>query len=180
MTKIDFGLVVPGRIMEEDLKIVNKSDHNVVVKVLCLCDNEEFLEHDEYVYSIRKAVNFEYNEKYFIMLAPKTEIDCKVALKVPNHYKRLKIAGHLDISVKNTPGSLNVPIQSYNHIPRVTCNKELFSVKHGFKLIRLAHKVNRRQEFKIPFKNTSHKPLTVECNFHKDPSNKLMCNNLKF
>ena len=113
--------------MEEDVRIKNVSSHNVVIKVVCLCDNEEFLEHDEYVYSIRKAVNFEYNEKYFIMLAPNTEIECKVALKVPDFYKKIKILGNLKISIKNMPGMIKVPIHSFNHCPNVTCNKELFS-----------------------------------------------------
>ena len=33
LKKVDFGLVVPGRIMEEDLKIKNKSNESVVLKV---------------------------------------------------------------------------------------------------------------------------------------------------
>ena len=65
--KVDYGLVVPGRIMEEDLKIKNRSTESIVLKVLCLCTNKIFEEHDEYVYSVRKASNYDYNEKYIIL-----------------------------------------------------------------------------------------------------------------
>jgi len=68
--KIDFGLVVPGRIMEEDMKIQNMGPESIVLKVVCLCNNPEFADHDEYVYSVRKANNYDYNEKYFILLPP--------------------------------------------------------------------------------------------------------------
>jgi predicted RNA methylase len=57
--------------------------------VLCLCNNPEFLDHDEYVYSVRKALNYDYNEKYFILLPGASTIHLKVALKVPNYYKRI-------------------------------------------------------------------------------------------
>ena len=39
-------------------------------------------------------------------------------------------------------------------------------------MIRLANKAGKKQEFKIPFKNTSPRPLTVECDFHKDENDK--------
>lgn len=60
-----------------------------MLKVLCLCNNPEFLDHDEYVYSVRKALNYDYNEKYFILLPGASTIHLKVALKVPNYYKRI-------------------------------------------------------------------------------------------
>jgi hypothetical protein len=104
--KVDFGLVVPGRIMEEDLKIKNNSFESVVLKVLCLCTNEEFLDHDEYVYSVRKASNYDYNEKYFILLPPNSSIHLKVALKVPNYYKRIELVGYVDISIKHIEGKI--------------------------------------------------------------------------
>lgn len=170
--KIDFGLVVPGRIMEEDVKIKNISNESVVLKVLCLCTNEEFLDHDEYVYSVRKASNYDYNEKYFILLPPNSSIHLKVALKVPNYYKRIELKGSVDVSIKHIDGKIELPIYGFNHIPKIVCSKELFSVSYGFRVIRLAHKKGKKQEFKIPFKNTSPRPLTVECDFHKDETDK--------
>ncbi len=142
--KVDFGLVVPGRIMEEDLKIKNKSNDSVVLKVLCLCTNEVFLDHDEYVYSVRKASNYDYNEKYFILLPPNSSIHLKVALKVPNYYKRLELTGTVDISIKHVEGKMVIPITSFNHVPRITCSKELHSDQFGFKVIRLAHKKGKK------------------------------------
>lgn len=164
--------MVPGRIMEEDLKIMNRSSESIVLKVICLCENDEFADHDEYVYSVRKANNYDYNEKYFILLTPNSSIHLKVALKVPNFYKRIELRGNLAISVKNVEGIVDVPITSFNHVPKITCEKELFSHSYGFNVIRLAHKKGKKQEFKIPFKNTSPRPLTVELEFHKDPDTK--------
>ena len=42
----------------------NLSTENVLVKVSCDCSNKEFLEHDEYVYSIRKESIYDYNEEF--------------------------------------------------------------------------------------------------------------------
>ncbi len=113
--------------MEEDLKIMNMGSESIVLKVICLCNNEEFADHDEYVYSIRKANNYDYNEKYFILLTPNSSIHLKVALKVPNYYKRIELRGSISISVKHIEGEVEVPITSFNHVPRITCEKELFS-----------------------------------------------------
>jgi len=168
MEKVDFGLVVPGRIMEEDLKITNKGKESVVVKILCLCTNDEFLEHDEYVYSVRKTTNYDYNEKYFVLLPPFSAMSLKVALKVPNFYKKINIKGFVEISAKNFSGKIKVPVTSFNHIPRITCSKELHSTAHGFNIIRLAHKQGKKQEFKIPFKNNSPKPVTIDLGFYED------------
>lgn len=113
--------------MEDDLKIKNNSTDSIVLKVLCLCTNKEFEEHDEYVYSIRKASNYDYNEKYFILLPPNSLIHLKVALKVPNYYKRINLTGVLDLSIKHVEGKMELPITAFNHIPRILCKKELHS-----------------------------------------------------
>ena len=113
--------------MEDDLKIKNNSTDSIVLKVLCLCTNKEFEEHDEYVYSIRKASNYDYNEKYFILLPPNSGIHLKVALKVPNFYKRISLVGIVDVSIKQMEGKIEIPIAAFNHVPRIMCPKELFS-----------------------------------------------------
>lgn len=77
-------MVVAGNIFEESLEITNKWSDSVVLKVVVTCTNKEFEEHDEYVYSIRKTVNYDYNEKYAVLLPPGKTIFFKVALKVPN------------------------------------------------------------------------------------------------
>ena len=111
---------------------------------MCLCTNKEFLDHDEYVYSVRKASNYDYNEKYFILLPPNSTIHLKVALKVPNYYKKLELTGLIDISIKHMDGRIELPVTSFNHVPRIICIKELYSDQFGFKVIRLAHKHGKK------------------------------------
>ena len=98
-----------------------------MLKVLCLCTNDEFLEHDEYVYSVRKSNNYDYNEKYFVLLPPFSSIHLKVALKVPNYYKKVNLSGYVEASIKNIKGSIKIPIKSFNYIPKIVCSKQLFS-----------------------------------------------------
>ncbi len=45
---------MPGNIFEENFEVFNKTNENLVVKMVVYCLNPEFEEHDEYVYSIRK------------------------------------------------------------------------------------------------------------------------------
>ena len=87
-------------IKEEDLKITNLSEEGIVVKITCLCTNQEFLDHDEYVYSIRKASIYDYNEKYFVLLPANSFIHFKVALKVPDYYKKIALKGYVEITVQ--------------------------------------------------------------------------------
>lgn len=60
--------MIAGNIFEENLEIVNKWNDNIVVKVLVTCSNKEFEDHDEYVYSVRKTINYDYNEKYSVLV----------------------------------------------------------------------------------------------------------------
>ena len=106
--------------------------------------NKKFEDHDEYVYSVRKASNYDYNEKYFILLPPNSSIHLKVALKVPNYYKRIELTGMVDISIKHMEGKIEIPITSFNHVPRIICPRELHSDSYGFKVIRLAHKKGKK------------------------------------
>ena len=39
---IKYGIVLPGYIIEEDYEVFNKSNENLVLKVVVLCHNEEF------------------------------------------------------------------------------------------------------------------------------------------
>lgn len=71
-----------------------------MIKVVCICINEEFLEHDEYVYSIRKTNIYDYNEKYFVLLPVNSNINFKVALKVPDYFKKIVLKGHVEISIQ--------------------------------------------------------------------------------
>ena len=80
--------------------ITNLCLENIVVKTVCLCTNEEFLEHDEYVYSIRKSNIYDYNEKYFVLLPINSQIHFKVAVKAPDYYKKIVLKGYIEISVQ--------------------------------------------------------------------------------
>lgn len=39
---IKYGIVLPGYIIEEDYEVFNKSNENLVLKVVVLCHNAEF------------------------------------------------------------------------------------------------------------------------------------------
>ncbi len=82
-----------GNIFEETLEILNRWSESVVVKLLVVCSNREFDEHDEYVYSVRKTTNYDYNEKYTVLVPPFRSICFKIALKVPNVEKEYDLAG---------------------------------------------------------------------------------------
>jgi hypothetical protein len=62
-TKFDFGDVLPGNIMEENLEIRNKSSEYLLVKITVLCHNPDLAALDEYVYSVRKLPGYDYNER---------------------------------------------------------------------------------------------------------------------
>jgi len=66
LENIRFGVVFPGNIFEDAVEIANRSNDTVVLKAVGLCLNPEFDSHGEYVYSIRKTTNYDYNEKLTI------------------------------------------------------------------------------------------------------------------
>ena len=69
-SEIKFNNVLPGNIFEESFDIFNKSKESIVLKINTICLNQEFETLDEYVYSIRKNNNYDYNEKFIFLLAP--------------------------------------------------------------------------------------------------------------
>ena len=68
--EIKFNNVLPGNIFEESFDTFNKSNESIVLKINTICLNQEFETLDEYVYSIRKYNNYDYNEKFIFLLAP--------------------------------------------------------------------------------------------------------------
>lgn len=66
------------------MDIFNKCNESLVVKVVVLCHNEEFEDDDEYVYSVRKITNYDYNERFIVLIPPYKSMNFKIALKVPN------------------------------------------------------------------------------------------------
>ena len=69
-SEIKFNNVLPGNIFEESFDIFNISNESIVLKINTMCLNQEFETLDEYVYSIRKYNNYDYNEKFIFLLAP--------------------------------------------------------------------------------------------------------------
>lgn len=83
MDCVKFGMVFAGNIFEEEVEILNKTKEIAFVKVVGLCLNPEFESHGEYVYSIRKATNYDYNEKLVLSIPSFSSVKVHVALKVP-------------------------------------------------------------------------------------------------
>lgn len=81
---IKYGSVISGNIFEEDLEISNKQIDSLVLKILVQCHNQEFDDHDEYVFSVRKTCNYDYNEKFVVIIPPLKSHLFKIAMKVPN------------------------------------------------------------------------------------------------
>ena len=97
--EIKFPLVLPGNIFEESFEIFNKSNESLVVKVSAICNNPEFEDHDEYVFSVRKTINYDYNVKHIVLIPPYKNIPFKVALKVPNTGAKI-IRGAIFVSIQ--------------------------------------------------------------------------------
>lgn len=64
---------------------------------MVICSNEELDDHDEYVYSVRKTVGYEYNEKFVVLIPPNKSQTFKIALKVPNLEKECEIHGYTSV-----------------------------------------------------------------------------------
>jgi len=65
-----FDNVFPGNIFEKSFDIFNKSNESIVLKINAICLNQEFETLDEYVYSLRRNTNYDYNEKFIVLLQP--------------------------------------------------------------------------------------------------------------
>ena len=60
---IDFGKIIPGYICEEEITITNTTNSTLLIYIHVVCKNDEYEALDEYVYSVRKLTNYDYNEK---------------------------------------------------------------------------------------------------------------------
>ena len=128
-----------------------------------VCLNPELEDHDEYVYSVRKINVFDYNEKFFVLLAPLSSMKFKIALKVPNLKDRRELKGSATLALQGSEASLTVPIKANIDIPKLHCPKELYNTKFGCQVIRLAIKKGKKQDCKIPLKNCN--SLGYSCEF---------------
>lgn len=166
--QIKFGTVIPGNIFEDDLEIQSKIPENLVLKIVVQCHNKEFDDHDEYVFSVRKTVNYDYNEKFALILQPHKTHLFKIALKVPNVKQPNALKGSVVISVQGIDSHITIPISATVEIPSLICTKELFNIEQGLQVIKLAVKKGKKPDCKIPFKNCSNINLALEAEWLQD------------
>ena len=81
---VDFGSSLPGYVLEEALILQNLTSVPFSIKATVLCFDDEMNELDEYVFSVRKEDNYEYNESQVCKIGANGSAKLFVALKAPN------------------------------------------------------------------------------------------------
>jgi len=170
--EISYGHCFPGQIAEEQLDIVNKSGHDFVVQILVSCLNDDLQDTEEYVYSIRRSHLYDYNDKHFLIMAPYSVAGFKLAMKVPSMRMNGRIIGNVSISVQGAMGSYIIDLNANVSVPKVFCPKELCFKGLDYKIVKLAIKEGKKQEFKIPIRNQGEVPVTLELEFHEPESHR--------
>jgi len=168
--EISYGYCYPGQILEESLDIVNKSGHDFVVQIIVSCLNDELQDTEEYVFSVRRSHLYDYNDKHYLIMAPYSVAGFKFALKVPNVRLNGKVVGQVHISVQGATGSYILDLSANVTLPKVFCPKELAFKGLDYKVVKLAIKEGKKQEFKIPIRNQGAAPITLELDFHEPES----------
>lgn len=95
--------------------------------MIAKCNNDEFNDLDEYVFSVRSNERYEYFEEVRFKIRAKERAQVKVAVKVPPVKENYKISGVLEIQLENTK-PLCLPISVSCEVPEVVCLKKLFKV----------------------------------------------------
>lgn len=111
-TRLQFGVVFPGMIKEQKLMIENPSKLNLTLKVKVDCHNQEFDDLEEYVYSIRKPPQFDYNDTYYVIMNEKDFITFQVAIKVPKIRDMKTMHGEITISSEECEGSFSIRLEA--------------------------------------------------------------------
>jgi len=140
------------------------------VQIIVSCINEELQNTDEYVYSVRRSHLYDYNDKHYLIMAPHSCASFKFALKVPNFKINGSIQGQVQISIQGVSGSHVLNLSATPTIPRVYCPKELHLNGLSHNVIKLAVKEGKKQDFKLPIRNTGEVPVTLELEFY-EPKN---------
>jgi hypothetical protein len=170
--ELPYGSCFPGQIIEEHLDIVNRSGHDFVVQIIVTCLNDDLQNTEEYVYSVRRSHLYDYNDKHYLIMAPYSCADFKFALKAPNLRMNGKIMGQAEISIQGLDGSIIVDLIAKVSIPKVFCPKELAFQGLDYKVIKVAVKEGKKQELKIPIRNSGDVPVTLELEFYDPNENK--------
>jgi len=170
--EISYGHCFPGQILEEHLDIVNKSGHDFVVQIIVSCSNDELQETEEYVYSVRRSHLYDYNDKHYLIMAPYSIASFKFAMKVPNLRINGKVDGQVEVSIQGASGSYILDLTTNVTVPKVFCPKELLFKGLDYKVVKIAVKEGKKQDFKIPIRNQGEAPITLELEFHDPETNK--------
>jgi len=165
-SNIDFGAIFPGQVVDESLEIVNKTNQNLVVEIYLNCENPDFEDTEEYVYSIRRSHLYDFNDKHYLIMTPYSSASFKVTLKGPCAKKTCDNKGSMDIFIQGIESSFRVQLESKIAVPKVFCPKALFHRQTGCDIINLIAKEGRKSEFKLPIKNTSDIPVSLELSFY--------------
>lgn len=163
---IDFGELLPGQILEENLIIMNTlANTKVPFKIKVNCLTKEFDELDEYVYSMRRPTNndsYNYNDTFLILLTCKSVSYYKVAIKVPNIKEEKEILGSIELVSNECQGSITIPIKAKIIVPSVKCEKMITLKSLGLPVVKLYMKTPKRQDFRINLKNMCKLNLMAE------------------
>ena len=180
---IDFGELLPGQILEENLIIMNTLQTSKIpfkIKVNCL--TKEFDDLDEYVYSMRRPTNtesFNYNDTFLILLTSKSVSYYKVAIKVPNVKEEKEVLGSIELTSNECPGVVTIPIRARVLVPAVKCEKMITLKSIGLPVVKLYMKTPKRQDFRINLKNMCKLGLIAELYVTKNEE-ELKCMDFSF
>jgi len=164
---MNFGVAMPGMIIEESLDITNNSDEDIVVQICVECANAELNDTEEYIYSIRRSHLYDYNDKHYLIMSPHSSASFKITLKVPNTKSLKKILGEAKIAVRGVKGAYKINLSSAVVIPNIICPKELYHKEGNYKIIKLAIKQGKKQESKFPLRNLSNVPISLDLSFYQ-------------
>jgi len=165
-TNIDFENILPGQVFESTLEIVNKTNKSIVVQILVECENPDFRNTKQYVYSIRRSHLFEFNDKHCLMMKPRSSASFNVTLKAPEVSKPCKIGGRIDISIQSIPGKLGVRLESALVLPKLVCPKSLYHTALKCNIVNFAVNKEGKSEFKLPLLFEGNSPASVEFTFY--------------
>jgi len=163
--RINFGVGMPGKIVEESLDITNKTNEDIVVQIFVDCLNPEFKDSEEYIYSIRRSHLYDYNDKHYLIMSPFSSASFRITLKIPNVKQEVDILGDVKIGVRGVKGVNKIGLNSRVIVPKVICPKELFSTDIKCNMIKLAIKQGKKSESKFPLKNLSNVPVSLDLSF---------------
>ena len=163
---IDFGTCMLGQIKEESFEVTNRSNQNILLQIEVDCFNPELQETEEYVYSLRRSNNQDYNDRHYIIMTGLSTASFKMALKVPLVKSASEIVGETKFSVQGLQGVYCITMQSNIITPKITCPKILYNPQIKCEILKLAVRKGKKQEAKIPLKNESDIPLTIELGFY--------------